>query len=207
MKSASPITCRQRSTPAGGFFTKNWTGYSLTIMEHLNQLSFRDREGNELGADEGFQIWCDHTKELKRTRNRIFFIGNGASASMASHIAADLAKNAHILTEVFFDLSLMTALANDIRFEAIFSEPLSWKMQTNDMLVAISSSGNSPNIVEAVHAARTKNGRTVTLSAMSGDNTIRSLGDLNLYLPADTYGLAESCHASVLHYWVDCMAG
>jgi len=142
-------------------------------------------------------------RQLRTRRGRLFLAGNGASASMASHFATDLAKNAGIRTQVFTDLSLLTALGNDIAYEAVFAEPLRWYAEAGDILVAISSSGNSPNIVQAVLAAKELGLTVVTLSGMRPDNRIRGLGELNLYLPAPTYGLAESCHAFLLHCWMD----
>ena len=69
---------------------------------------------------------------------------------MASHFAADLAKNGRVRAEVFTDLSLITAVANDINYDSVFAEPLRWQMREGDMLVAVSSSGNSPNVVAGV---------------------------------------------------------
>ena len=71
------------------------------------------------------------------------------------------------------------------------------------MVVAISSSGNSPNIIRAVHQAKELGGTVITISAMNEDNAIRKLGDLNFYVPAKTYGLAETAHAAILHFWMD----
>ena len=122
---------------------------------------------------------------------------------MASHFAADMVKNTGIRTIVFTDLALITALANDFAFEEVYSKPLGWFMKRGDMLVAISSSGNSPNIVRAVEAAKKIGAMVVTLSAMKGDNAIRKVGELNFYVPAESYGLAETAHAAILHYWMD----
>ena len=133
----------------------------------------------------------------------VYLVGNGASASMAAHFAADLAKNGALLTRTLTEPAMLTALANDACYEVVYAEPLRWWMNPADMLVCISSSGNSPNIVAAAAAAREKGGRVVTLSAMGTDNRIRARGDLNFYFPAETYGLAESAHAVLLHYWMD----
>ena len=122
---------------------------------------------------------------------------------MASHFAADLAKNARIYTQVFSDASLLTAVSNDLSYEKVFSEPLRWRGQKGDMLVAISSSGRSPNVLNAVEVARSLNFSIITLSAMKADNPLRGLGDLNLYVAAETYGYAETCHAALLHRWMD----
>ena len=133
-------------------------------------------------------------------------IGNGASASMASHFAADLAKNARLHTEVFSDLSLVTAIANDMGYENVFSEPLSRRAAAGDLLVAISSSGRSPNVLRAVQVARKLKLAVVTLSGMDEQNPLRAAGDLNFFVPAKTYGLAETCHFSILHHWMDLVA-
>jgi D-sedoheptulose 7-phosphate isomerase len=122
---------------------------------------------------------------------------------MASHFAADLAKNGHLHTQVFSDLSLITAISNDMGYEHVFAEPLRRRAQPQDMLVAISSSGNSPNLLKAAEVARDKGLTLVTLTAMAPDNALRQLGDLNLYVGASTYGLAETAHAAVLHHWMD----
>ena len=78
----------------------------------LRSLSFRDAQGVELGPDAGLASWRDLTTALRAKRRCIYLVGNGASASMASHFAADLAKNGRIHTDVFSDLSLITAISN-----------------------------------------------------------------------------------------------
>ena len=153
--------------------------------------------------DSAFAQWREHTLQIRSARKSVFLIGNGASASMASHIAADLAKNAHIRTEVFSDLSLITAIANDLSYAEVFAEPLRRRMTEGDMLVAISSSGRSPNILQGVQEAKRLGGIVVTLSAMDSDNTLQNQGLLNFYVPAMSYGMAETCHAAILHYWMD----
>lgn len=180
-----------------------WQKHVCLLSELLATLSFRGAAGREIGAEEGFQQWQKLTRQVRRKRGTIFLIGNGASASMASHLAADLAKNARVHTEVFFDLSLITAISNDMGYAHVFSEPLSRRARAGDMLVAISSSGRSPNILAAVRVARQGRLNVVTLSAMKAGNPLRRRGTLNIYVPAATYGFAESCHAVILHHWMD----
>ena len=79
-------------------------------------------------------------------------------------------------------------------------------MKTGDMLVAISSSGNSPNIIRAVKAAKELEGKIVTLSAMDQGNALRKEGELNFYVGGQTYGQAETAHAVILHHWMDLAA-
>ena len=184
-----------------------WQENIGAINRVLGELSVRDLHQQELDTDQAIKEWQLTTLNLRQEKHRLFLIGNGASASMASHIAADLSKNARLSAEVFSDLSLITAIANDLSYEEVFAEPLRRRMVARDMLVAISSSGNSPNIVRAVKEAKALGGMVVTLSAMGADNSIRQLGHLNLYVPAPTYGLAETAHAAILHHWVDQVVG
>lgn len=153
--------------------------------------------------DEGFDRLETLTCTLREKGKTIYLIGNGASASMASHLSADLAKNAKIHTEVFSDLSLITAIANDLSFDEVFSEPLKTRAKQGDMLVAISSSGESANIIKAVDIARNIDMIVVTYTGFSGGNSVRKLGDINFYVDVDTYGAAESCHSMMLHHWMD----
>jgi len=169
----------------------------------LHKLSFRGYDGTEYSVDEGFRIWQELTIDVREKKRSIYLIGNGASASMASHFAADLAKNAHLHTEVFSDLSLITAISNDMGYEQVFAEPLRRRAKKGDMLVAISSSGSSKNILRAVEAAQQRGLEIVTLSGMSLQNPLRSKGVLNAYVSAETYGYAETCHAAILHHWMD----
>ncbi|MBW1704799.1 MAG: SIS domain-containing protein [Deltaproteobacteria bacterium] len=180
-----------------------WKQNISQLYSVLEKLSVRDTDQKELECEEGFSRWKELTIQVRSNGGVIYFIGNGASASMASHFAADIAKNGGIRTHVFTDPALITALANDLSFEKVFSEPLHWCMKEGDMLVAISSSGNSPNVVRGVERARELGGIVITLSAMDHDNRIRKSGDLNFYAAGKTYGIAETAHAAVLHYWTD----
>ncbi len=183
--------------------SKQWKQNVQKLCDIFIKISIWDNSGNVLYPDVAFEKWKEMTLKIRENDKTVFFVGNGASASMASHFAADVAKNAGIRTNVFTDTALMTALANDISYEEVYAEPLRWNMKKGDMLVAISSSGNSPNIVRAVNTAKSLNGTVVTLSAMGEGNAIRKLGDLNFYVPAQTYGMAETAHAAILHYWMD----
>jgi D-sedoheptulose 7-phosphate isomerase len=156
-----------------------------------------------LPIDTGFAKLATLALGVFTNRRVLYAIGNGASASMASHFAADMAKNGKLHTQVFSDLSLITAVANDLAYEEVFAEPLRRVGKRGDVLVAISSSGRSPNILRAVEVARSLGVTVVTLSAMSADNPLRQAGDVNAYVPAGTYGGAETAHAAVLHQWID----
>src|SRR5712691_6654667 len=133
----------------------------------------------------------------------VYFVGNGASAMMASHFAADACKNGHLGASAFNDASLLTAVGNDVAFDEIFALPLGRLARAGDLVVAISSSGNSPNILRALETARSLVLQIVTLSGKGADNRARVYGDLNFYVPADRYGWVECAHQLILHYWLD----
>jgi len=180
----------------------NWTLKIDEIEACLRHLSTA-QNATDCTVEEAFGLWSDLTIRIRQEKRTVFLIGNGASASMASHVAADLAKNGHVHTEVFSDLSLITAIANDMSFAEVFAEPLRRRMKPGDMLVAISSSGQSVNVLRAVEEAKRLDGVVVTLSAMKSTNPLASRGDLNFHVPASTYSLAETCHAAILHHWID----
>ena len=180
----------------------NWINNVDLLGDVLRSLIATDHTGATIDYNHAFECWKNNALKVRSARQKVFLVGNGASASMASHIAADLAKNAHIYAEVFSDLSLITAIANDISYEEVFAEPVRRRMVSGDMLIAISSSGQSPNIIRAIKEAKRMGGQVVTLSAMRSENLSRKEGDLNFFVPAKTYGMAESCHATILHYWV-----
>jgi D-sedoheptulose 7-phosphate isomerase len=191
---------------SSGSTSSGWRAAHRRLDELLQGLSFRDRAGAELGQDEGFARWCAATEQLRRAAGTIYLVGNGASASMASHFSADLAKNAQLHTEVFSDLALITAIANDLGYDRVFAEPLLRRARPGDVLVAISSSGASPNVLGAARVARDHGMSLFTLSAMAPTNPLRAVGDLNAYVAATTYGEAETCHAAILHHWMDLVA-
>lgn len=182
---------------------RSWKDEIDRLHGYLASLSFLASDGAELEVEPAFARWRERTERLRDRRGTIYLVGNGASASMASHFSADLAKNGHLRTQVFSDLSLITAISNDISYERVFAEPLKRWAQDGDMLVAISSSGRSPNILGAVEVARRIGVDVVTLSAMDADNPLRSRGWINAWVPAPDYGHAETAHAAILHRWMD----
>ena len=180
-----------------------WQSNIGRLTDLLGGVSFTDSEGRVQDTERAFSAWTHATLEARARGSTVYMIGNGASASMASHFAADLAKNAHVHTQVFSDLSLITAVSNDMGYEHVFAEPLRRRGKRGDMLVAISSSGRSPNVLAAVAVAREVEMDVVTLSAFSTDNPLRKEGTINVFVDAETYGSAETCHAALLHYWLD----
>jgi D-sedoheptulose 7-phosphate isomerase len=186
--------------------TGSWLQRVERLSDVLRGVTFSLDSGEALAPDEGFARWCQFTRACHQHHGAIFLVGNGASASLASHFAADLAKNARLHTQVFSDLSLLTAIANDMGYQEVFAEPLRRRGRACDMLVAISSSGRSPNVVAAVQVARQLGMVVVTLTGMAPGNPLRRMGLLNAHVAANSYGTVETCHAAILHRWMDAVA-
>lgn len=141
---------------------------------------------------------------LTRFQNGIVYvIGNGGSAGIASHFSTDLIKSLHIPSQTFYDSNLMTCLSNDTGYENVFSYPLEKLLKPHDLLVAISSSGKSPNIVKAAETAIARKASLFTLSGFSEQNPLRKLGHLNFWVDRCDYGLVETAHFFLLHTIVD----
>jgi D-sedoheptulose 7-phosphate isomerase len=149
------------------------------------------------------EIW----RETRAAGGRVVFIGNGGSAAIASHLATDLNKAGGVPTLCFNDASQITCLANDYGFENWIAHALRLNCRPSDSLVAISSSGRSPNILNAVGAARRLEMKVITLSGMEADNPLRRLGDLNLWLDSKAYNIIESAHQFWLLMVLDWIIG
>lgn len=139
---------------------------------------------------------------LPGTRN-VFFIGNGGSNAVCSHMMEDYAKIGGFRTFGFSDPALITCFANDYGYENAMREWLKLYFEKGDLLVAISSSGNSMNINNAADEARIRGGRIVTLTGFSSGNKLSQKGDVNFHLEISNYGVVECFHQVVLHALLD----
>ncbi|MFA5935755.1 MAG: SIS domain-containing protein [Patescibacteria group bacterium] len=142
-------------------------------------------------------------KAITEAGAKIMIVGNGGSAAIASHQSFDWWKNGKLRTMAFNDSSLLTGGANDFGYPDVFSQPIQMFGKKEDIVIAISSSGQSANIVNAAKKAREMGCFTMTLSAFKPDNPLRSAGDLNIYLETMEYGHAELGHETILHTILD----
>lgn len=180
-----------------------YQNYVQDLTKCLESVTVSDSQGAAISAEDGLNTWCSMTRDLMQSNNTMFFAGNGASAMMASHMAADGSKNGGFRALAFNDPALMTAIGNDISYDQVFAVPLKRYANPGDILVTISSSGNSPNVIAAIEAAKEMGLKVITLSGMKEDNKSRQMGDLNFYVPGMTYGMAECSHQALLHCWLD----
>lgn len=179
-------------------------GYFDLIYKKLSHMDVTDREGRRLSVDEGLELWAEQARHVKEdTDGLIFFCGNGASASMAEHMSHDWFQNAVVNTTTCAEISHVTAISNDIGYEDVYAYRIRRIISDKDIVVGISSSGNSPNIVKAIAAANENGAFTITLSGKKPDNELRGMGNLNFYVPLETYGEVESAHAVLLHGALD----
>ena len=136
---------------------------------------------------------------------QIFTAGNGGSAALAVHLAADFGKNVAGPNDKFprilslcCNSSTLTAIGNDCGYENTFSFQLRNLMNSGDLVVLISSSGNSPNIIEAAKFAKAGGATVIGLSGFSGGK-LKELSDVSLHVPCDVYELVEDAHSFFCH--------
>lgn len=174
------------------------------IKEGLLCTCATDSGGKSIDINQAIDQWVNMSENKRKQKGIFFFCGNGASATMAEHMSHDCFQNADFLTETCSETSHITAIANDFSYEDVFAYRIGKMLKDTDMLITISASGNSPNIIKAINTAKKVNAEIITLSGMSKDNDSRKLGDLNFYVPLETYGMVEVAHAVLLHCWLDC---
>ena len=177
--------------------------YLARLADVLGKCEISGEDGQRVEWEKGFEGIVACFSETKRKGKRLFFIGNGGSAAIAEHMTVDFLKNGGMQTISLMGSPLITCLGNDFGYEHVYSKALSFLAGEDDLLVAISSSGNSQNIVEAILAAKARGARVLTFSGFSGANQIRRMGAWNLYVPASHYGIVESIHNLLLQQAVD----
>lgn len=183
--------------------TQFYHNYLASLAKTLESVEVTERGGRALDIDAGMAVLCELSGKAARAGKRQFFCGNGASAAFSSHMALDWSKNAKVPTLSFADGVFLTALVNDLGADEMYASALRLHAGPGDVLATISSSGNSPNILKAIGAARELGMEVVTVSGLKPDNASRALGDVNFYFPGRTYGIVECAHQALLHAWLD----
>ena len=142
-------------------------------------------------------------RDASAAGGRMMFVGNGGSAAIASHMAIDFTKNGGMPALAFNDGAALTCLANDLGYENAFAHQVTAHGRPGDILVAISSSGQSANILKAADAARAKGLLLLTLSGFEAGNPLRAMCEVNLYVPSSQYGFVEITHLALCHAVLD----
>jgi D-sedoheptulose 7-phosphate isomerase len=153
--------------------------------------------------DEGLKTFIRQADRSHTAGNKLMFVGNGGSAGICSHMATDYSKNGGLRSLSFNSGSVLTCLGNDYGYPHVFEEQIKWHGRPGDVLIAISSSGRSENILRAADMGKEMGCYVVTLSGFSEDNPLRMKGTLNFYLPSQEYGFVEVGHLALLHAALD----
>jgi D-sedoheptulose 7-phosphate isomerase len=177
--------------PGAGVAAKEYFASLQEVLAHLDY-SVIDRMTEA--------IWENYEQ------NRALYVfGNGGSAALASHFACDIGKGTvsagrkRLRTVALTDnVPLITALANDVAYKDIFSEQLAGLSEKGDTVLAISGSGNSPNVVQGLEEARKLGLHTLVLTGFAGGR-VKSLADLCLIVPSDNMQHIEDAHLCATH--------
>lgn len=129
---------------------------------------------------------------------KVIVAGNGGSAALASHCAVDFTKNAGVRCVNFNEADLITCFANDYGYDQWLAKALEHYADTGDLVILVSSSGRSPNMLQAARYARERGLRLVTFTGFGADNPLRALGSLNLWVESRAYNVIEMTH----HIWL-----
>ncbi len=181
-----------KECPQPSLFARGYLAYLSQVLAQLD-------------AD-AIAAFVDLLVQARERGARIFFLGNGGSAATASHFANDIAVGSKSSGSPFRAISLtdnvpmMTAIGNDFGYDDIFKRQLEIQMQPGDVVVAISASGNSPNLVKAIEHANNQGAHSVALTGFDGGR-LKQIAHLNVHVPTDRgeYGPAEDGHMILDH--------
>lgn len=152
---------------------------------------------NELNL-KSFNIFLNELKKIKKNKKKIILLGNGGSAAMSSHVSVDLTKQCGIRAVNFNEADLITCYANDYGHDNWMKEAIRSYHDKNDLVILISSSGNSKNHLVAGKFCKQKKIKLVTFTGFNGNNKLSKMGNLNFWLSSSNYNQIEMVH----HIWL-----
>jgi D-sedoheptulose 7-phosphate isomerase len=183
---------------------------NLSFSDRLNNFKavladvrLTDSAALDLSIESGLQDVYLSLSKLRDVSGSLYIIGNGGSAGVASHASTDFFNVAKIKTFTLHESSLLTCMTNDFGYENAFARMLDQVINKNDLLIAISSSGNSINIRNAVDITKKHHANIITFSGFSEDNPLRRMGNINIWLNSYDYGFVEIGHQFLLHNIAD----
>ena len=176
------------------------------FQEIIQSSQYTDRDKRPIAPELGTQCALAMLEATTTSGGNIFVIGNGGSAAVASHIITDFCNVGGLRAMTLHEPSVITCLSNDYGYEHVYSARLIKIARKEDVLIAISSSGNSLNMLNAAKCMRGIGANIITLTGFKPDNPLRQRGDLNFWVDSMQYGLVEIAHLFALHHWSDRMA-
>jgi D-sedoheptulose 7-phosphate isomerase len=141
--------------------------------------------------------------QLKKDHKNLYIVGNGGSAGVAAHAVTDFFNVAKICATTLHESSLLTCMANDFGYENAIARMLGQLLNSGDIVIVISSSGNSLNMRNAASVATQTGAYVVTFTGFSSENPLRQLGHVNFWLGSNDYGFVEVGHQFILHNIAD----
>lgn len=177
--------------------------YYKELFRCTSKIRTTDVNGNILSLNEGIYNACKLIVKQTSVGHKVIFIGNGGSAAISSHMAIDFWKNGKMKAVSFNDGAQLTCIGNDYGYKYVFEKPIEMFAESGDVLIAISSSGKSENILLAVQTAKLKGCEIITMSGFDDNNPLSSMGILNYYVPSKSYGPVEVIHLSICHCILD----
>lgn len=177
--------------------------YFRDLQEALDTVHCTGSRDETLSRDEAFERTLGIAEAAAVAGNKQMFIGNGGSAAIASHMAIDFSKNAGLPAVCFNDAAALTCLGNDFGYDEVFAQQIRFHALRGDVLFAISSSGTSKSILNAVEAGAERGCRTITLSGFSSGNPLRRMGEVNFHVEVAQYGIVEVAHTALIHAVVE----
>jgi len=181
-----------------------------SYMQHLEEfknvlsntkISIKNKQVHsfELGLD----LIVEKLVQIREEKRNLYVIGNGGSAGIAAHAVTDFANVCKLKASTLHESSLLTCMANDYGYENALARMLDLVINPGDVLIAISSSGKSANIVNATAKAKSKGAYSITLTGFASSNPAREAGDLSIWVDSNDYGLIEVGHQFILHHISD----
>ncbi len=181
--------------------SKNEFDFLNEYWDIYRKLLFQSRNDQELIDTKNL------FKEVDHNGGKIIFVGNGASASLSSHAATDLTKQGKIKSIALNDHNLITALSNDYGYENWVAKALEYYCENNDLLVLISVSGESNNLVNAVKYAKKNSIGTLSITGFHKKNKLKTLTDFSLWVDSKSYNIVESIHTIWITLIIDLIVG
>jgi len=146
--------------------------------------------------------------DIRKSKNKIMIFGNGGSAAIASHVSVDLTKNANVRCANYNEADLITCFSNDYGYERWIEKTVDFYADANDVLILISSSGKSQNMLNACKAAKNKKmSKIITFTGHDKNNPLSKKGDINFWIDSKAYNFVENTHQVWLLTIVDLIIG
>lgn len=181
----------------------SFTRYCQNLDAYIAQIEVTGADNIKLSTAAGSERVQLFLEECRQSQRKVFILGNGGSAAIAAHIQNDLCNGAGIRALSCQDIPTLTALSNDHGYAKAYERFIRQWAAEGDFVIAISSSGESENILRAVTSAVQIGCRIFTMSGFKAYNSLRQMGDINFYVPSSHYGHVETIHAIIGHFITD----